>query len=253
MRAASQTYTCIVFRCYCRCIRIALKSHAYIFEAAQSRSISGLEAPFGPRNLPVQSLSILNNHESAPEAAIDAPNSGPVVPDWLGIVASVGCAIHCAAMPFVITFLPMLGLSFLADEAFHKVMVGVCTLLALLAFVPGWRVHRRWLPAGIAVAGLTMIGVAAFALEDSCTCCTLPADSEVSTAAGTSEVVACSSENCEHCAQAAKANEQPAQASAAPMLAGFTPWITPLGGFFLVSAHLVNRRFSCQCGCCPTE
>ena len=26
--------------------------------------------------------------------------------DSIGIVASVGCAIHCAAMPFVIAYLP---------------------------------------------------------------------------------------------------------------------------------------------------
>lgn len=42
--------------------------------------------------------------------------------DWLGMIASIGCAIHCAAMPFVIAYLPALGLSFLADEAFHKWM-----------------------------------------------------------------------------------------------------------------------------------
>ena len=42
--------------------------------------------------------------------------------DWLGIVASIGCAIHCAAMPFVFAYLPAMGLSFLADESFHKWM-----------------------------------------------------------------------------------------------------------------------------------
>ena len=30
--------------------------------------------------------------------------------DWLGVSASVLCAIHCAAMPFVVGFLPLLGL-----------------------------------------------------------------------------------------------------------------------------------------------
>ena len=29
--------------------------------------------------------------------------------DLVGIVASIGCAIHCAAMPFVISYLPALG------------------------------------------------------------------------------------------------------------------------------------------------
>ena len=49
--------------------------------------------------------------------------------DWVGITASVGCAIHCAAMPFVIAYLPAFGLSFLADEAFHKWMALICCLL----------------------------------------------------------------------------------------------------------------------------
>ena len=57
--------------------------------------------------------------------------------DSLGIIASVGCAIHCAAMPFVIAYLPALGLSFLADEAFHKWMALACFLIAIAAFVPG--------------------------------------------------------------------------------------------------------------------
>ena len=40
--------------------------------------------------------------------------------DWLGVVAAIGCAIHCAAMPLIIAYLPALGLSFLADEGFHQ-------------------------------------------------------------------------------------------------------------------------------------
>ncbi|MEO9591829.1 MerC domain-containing protein [Rhodopirellula bahusiensis] len=63
--------------------------------------------------------------------------------DWIGIVASIGCAIHCAAMPFVIAFLPALGLSFLADESFHQWMALACFLFAIAAFVPGFRKHRQ--------------------------------------------------------------------------------------------------------------
>ena len=63
--------------------------------------------------------------------------------DSIGIVASVGCAIHCAAMPFVIAYLPALGLSFLADEAFHQWMALFCFLIAIAAFVPGIRKHEN--------------------------------------------------------------------------------------------------------------
>lgn len=88
--------------------------------------------------------------------------------DWLGVAASVLCAIHCAAMPFVVGFLPLLGLSFLAEPSFHKWMVGVCLALALLAFVPGWRRHHRLAPTLIGLSGLGLISFAAFAGPEDC-------------------------------------------------------------------------------------
>ena len=51
--------------------------------------------------------------------AMNAMNADPRLPgsqayrDGLGVAASVLCAIHCAAMPFVVGFLPLLGLGFL--------------------------------------------------------------------------------------------------------------------------------------------
>ena len=88
--------------------------------------------------------------------------------DWLGVGASVLCAIHCCAMPFVVGFLPLLGLSFLADPSFHQWMVAICLALALLAFVPGWRRHHRLAPAAIGIVGLGLITFAAFAGPDDC-------------------------------------------------------------------------------------
>ena len=58
--------------------------------------------------------------------------------DWAGMLASIGCAIHCAAMPLVIGYLPLLGIGWLADESFHQVMTGICFVLAAAAF-------RAWL------------------------------------------------------------------------------------------------------------
>ncbi len=205
----------------------------------------------------MQSFSVVGNRQPGDQVAIDlgsGTSRSSLLPDWLGILASVGCAIHCAAMPFVITFLPMFGLSFLADAFFHKAMVGVCLLLALLAFVPGWRVHRRWLPAGLAMAGLTTIATAAFVLEDSCACCAPPQEATTVAEAQPSEtqLSVCTNENCEHCAQANAADDVTEEISAL-LPAGFTPWITPLGGLFLVSAHLVNHRFTCRYDCCPPK
>ena len=64
----------------------------------------------------------MNSVDIAVQQSEELDSSTSTWKDWLGIVASVGCAIHCAAMPFVFAYLPALGLSFLADEAFHKWM-----------------------------------------------------------------------------------------------------------------------------------
>lgn len=180
-------------------------------------------------------------------------NAGSKWTDWAGIIASIGCAIHCAAMPFAIAFLPMLGLSFLANGSFHKVMVGVCSLLALAAFIPGWRLHGRWLPATVAVVGLSVVSYAAFTLEDSCACCSASEVAADDSNAGEPAVAAiCTDEVCcEHCATEETKESNEATIDIQP--SGFVPWITPLGGLLLVCAHLINRRFSCRCGSCASE
>ena len=106
------------------------------------------------------------------DSTLESGASQQAYRDWLGVTASVACAIHCAAMPFVVGFLPLLGLSFLADPSFHKWMVGICLALALMAFVPGWRRHRGLTPAIIGLCGLSLISIAAFAgPEDCCPSC----------------------------------------------------------------------------------
>lgn len=212
---------------------------------------------------------------------IDARSAAPADwKDWLGIVASFGCAVHCAAMPFVIASLPALGLSFLADEAFHRWMAAICFAIALAAFLPGLRRHRRVSPAAIGVVGLSMIFIAAFGLAgpccESCTAGTatdasrelsMTADRLFMPAGGVSlkpaaeSSVVCNDVCCEHCAASA-AQTQPrdsldvnlsgiaGELTPSPLLYRFAAWLTPIGGLFLVVAHLLNRRFSCRCGCC---
>jgi len=188
--------------------------------------------------------------------------------DWVGMIASVGCAIHCAAMPFVIAYLPAMGLSFLADEAFHKWMAIACFAIALTAFVPGFRKHRRLTPVIIGSFGLVMISIAAFGFAGEC-CAACDTDA-ASVAAVDSE--ACTDECCPLCASEdvvdeAKESEQAALAAgltstnfASVVPSGVSqlgsrvaPWLTPLGGIVLVIAHLLNRRFGCLCGCCENE
>ena len=73
----------------------------------------------------------MNTAELNSTLSLNANVSNSTWRDLVGIIASIGCALHCAAMPFVISYLPSLGLSFLADESFHKVMALACFLIAI--------------------------------------------------------------------------------------------------------------------------
>ena len=177
--------------------------------------------------------------------------------DSLGIIASVGCAIHCAAMPFVIAYLPALGLSFLADESFHKWMALVCFLIAIMAFVPGLRKHGSWVPVSIGAIGLVLITFAAFGLAGECCASCAAVDSKTpssSVVASVGSDVGLDRWNeCESCGQCvhgtvtAVALEGDQEKDWLSVLA---PWITPFGGMMLVAAHLLNRRCGSGCGCC---
>ena len=100
--------------------------------------------------------------------ALDNNSPASTWRDLVGIIASIGCAIHCAAMPFVISYLPALGLSFLADESFHKWMALACFLIAIFAFIPGLRKHGNWFPVSIGAGGLFLITFAAFGFAGEC-------------------------------------------------------------------------------------
>ncbi|MCC6509502.1 MAG: MerC domain-containing protein [Pirellulaceae bacterium] len=89
--------------------------------------------------------------------------------DWLGVICSLGCAIHCAAMPILLTALPSLtAVQWLADPLFHQVVAVVCAVIVTLAILPGWRKHRSRAVAGLASTGIGFLFVAAFILPDQC-------------------------------------------------------------------------------------
>ncbi len=167
--------------------------------------------------------------------------------DGAGLAASVACAIHCAAMPLLIGYLPMLGLSWLADESFHQVMALVCFGLAALAFLPGWRRHGSLAPVLVGSTGVLLLAVAAFGLEcQGCATCASASRAAV-------EEPVCSASDCAHCAEAEP--EPVAETAAVASAAWFTPLVTPLGGLLLVAGHLTNHRKSCACcrAGCPHE
>ena len=166
------------------------------------------------------------------------PSSRARWSDVAGMLASLGCAIHCAAMPFVIGYLPSLGLTWMAGESFHKWMAVICAVIALVAFVPGWRRHRRFAPVMLGVVGIAFLSSAAFVLEP---CCEHGASTQATTLSGPLEASVC--DECDTCVAGTVAKSDAPQ----PWDTILRPYVTPFGGFVLILAHLLNHRFGCRC------
>jgi hypothetical protein len=91
--------------------------------------------------------------------------TGVVMWDMLGMTASTLCIAHCVAMPFVLPFLVSWGLAAASDESVHHTLLAVIMALGALAFIPGYRKHRRGVIFAIASAGLVSLLGGAFYAE----------------------------------------------------------------------------------------
>ena len=145
--------------------------------------------------------------------------------DLFGIVCSVGCAIHCAAMPLLIAAAPALGGSWLGGEAAHLVLLPLCAGAAAWSVRSGVRRHGRRSVPVLAAAGVSLLGAAVAAPH-------LSAERS-----GGEDGVACAAACCAS-TPAPSANDGPA----AVLLRRAVPLLTPIGGGLLVLAHLVNLR-----------
>jgi hypothetical protein len=87
--------------------------------------------------------------------------------DRLGIALSVVCMVHCLMLPLAVLALPMIAVQWLHVGAVHTLMAIVLVPVAVLALVPGLRLHRKWGVAGAMAMGLGLLSTAAFAGEGS--------------------------------------------------------------------------------------
>lgn len=74
--------------------------------------------------------------------------------DRAGLTASTLCVAHCVAMPFVAAALPIIAAT---EGATHAVLALAVLSFSLLAFVPGFRKHRRRPALGLGAAGVALI------------------------------------------------------------------------------------------------
>ncbi|MCY4552888.1 MAG: MerC domain-containing protein [Candidatus Poribacteria bacterium] len=85
--------------------------------------------------------------------------------DTTGACLSVACAIHCLAMPLLVAVLPLIGLSFLANERAELVLISGAIALAIGSLAGGVRHHRRWRALLILIVALVFIATARTAVE----------------------------------------------------------------------------------------
>lgn len=89
-----------------------------------------------------------------------------VTVDNIGVFVSSACAIHCLALPLVVTFLPLVGLGFLAGEPAEFALIGA-VLLAAGSVVAGVKYHRRWRAFLTLVLAVGVIATGYMAVEGS--------------------------------------------------------------------------------------
>ncbi|MBS0581955.1 MAG: MerC domain-containing protein [Proteobacteria bacterium] len=87
------------------------------------------------------------------------------VADRIGATASFLCAVHCAALPFVLTVLPTLGLGFLGDHRFERIFIAFASALALGSLIRGYRRHRVASALWIAGFGLALLWTGAWLFD----------------------------------------------------------------------------------------
>lgn len=78
--------------------------------------------------------------------------------DGIGFTASTLCAVHCALMPFVITFLPFIGLEFLAEPWVEISITVFSIVIGISSLIPSYqKYHRNKKPLTILVIGFVLI------------------------------------------------------------------------------------------------
>ena len=85
--------------------------------------------------------------------------------DVIGACVSFACAVHCVALPLVITLLPLLGLGFLADHTFESIMLVVSVTLATASLCWGSSIHGKRQILLFLLAAVILFSIGFFAVE----------------------------------------------------------------------------------------
>lgn len=79
--------------------------------------------------------------------------------DFLGFSASIVCALHCAALPFILTLAPLTGLEVLDNPWVEYAFIALSLAIAISSLTHGYRIHHHKPEALITVGfGFLLIG-----------------------------------------------------------------------------------------------
>jgi len=87
--------------------------------------------------------------------------------DAIGMMASTLCAIHCAALPLLLSLSTLTSLHFLANPWIEYSVIVFSLILALVSFLPAFkRHHGKFSPLMLLGLGFILIGMGQFGLID---------------------------------------------------------------------------------------
>lgn len=87
--------------------------------------------------------------------------------DFIGLSTSLLCAIHCTAIPLLLTVSTWSGLQLLNDPSIELVILCVSTGLAIASILPSYiRIHRKVDALVLASFGFVLIGLGRLYVED---------------------------------------------------------------------------------------
>ena len=86
--------------------------------------------------------------------------------DKVGMTASITCAIHCAALPMVITYLPIIGLDFLGNVWVEINMSLLSLCIGIWSLASSYKKHQSLMPVLILAMGFGLITTGHFFLHE---------------------------------------------------------------------------------------
>ena len=77
--------------------------------------------------------------------------------DRLGIAASSACAVHCVLTPVIVAFFPAITNFLPGGEVIHRILAIVIVSMGAMAFLSGYRIHRRKRVLFLMATGMALV------------------------------------------------------------------------------------------------